>query len=480
MKRWIIAATAPLAVLALAIVVPVFALQNSNPAPLWSEHQVAPAAPAPPPSPWVQLARELKPAVVNVSTKRVEEGRRRLEGSGDEQGPFNQFFRQFFGDQPRRTVRSLGSGFIVNADGYVVTNNHVVDGATETKVTLADGRELAAKVLGRDPKTDLALLKIDATGLPLIALGDSTQLQVGEPVMAIGNPFGLEQTVTTGIVSATGRVIGEGPYDDFIQTDASINPGNSGGPLINSKGQAVGINTALVSQSGGSVGIGFAIPINLAKPVLTQLATAGRVERGYLGVAVQRITPDLAKSFKLEGPQGALVASVAAGSPAMNAGVKRGDVIVEYDGHRIARSDALPRVVGETPVGKDVALVVVRDGKPVTLSVKVARLAETPERVVAESDTTAPLGLTVQTLTPALARQFGLHESVGVLVRGVEGASPAADAGVQPGDVIAEIDRQPVKSVDDLERAIDKRRPGSSTLLLVHRNGGDLYIALGS
>ena len=480
MKRWIIAATAPLAVLALAIVVPVFALQKSDPAPLWSEHQVAPAAPAPPPSPWVQLARELKPAVVNVSTKRVEEGRRRLEGLGDEQGPFNQFFRQFFGDQPRRTVRSLGSGFIVNADGYVVTNNHVVDGATEIKVTLADGRELAAKVLGRDPKTDLALLKIDATGLPLIALGDSTQLQVGEPVMAIGNPFGLEQTVTTGIVSATGRVIGEGPYDDFIQTDASINPGNSGGPLINSKGQAVGINTALVSQSGGSVGIGFAIPINLAKPVLTQLATAGRVERGYLGVAVQRITPDLAKSFKLEGPQGALVASVAAGSPAMNAGVKRGDVIVEYDGHWIARSDALPRVVGETPVGKDVALVVVRDGKPVTLSVKVARLAETPERVVAESDTTAPLGLTVQTLTPALARQFGLHESVGVLVRGVEGASPAADAGVQPGDVIAEIDRQPVKSVDDLERAIDKRRPGSSTLLLVHRNGGDLYIALGS
>jgi len=476
MKRWIIAATAPLAVLALAIVVPVFALQKSNPAPLWSEHQVAPAAPAPPPSPWVQLARELKPAVVNVSTKRVEEGRRRLEGSGAEQAPFN----QFFGDQPRRTVRSLGSGFIVNADGYVVTNNHVVDGATEIKVTLADGRELAAKVLGRDPKTDLALLKIDATGLPLIALGVSTQLQVGEPVMAIGNPFGLEQTVTTGIVSATGRVIGEGPYDDFIQTDASINPGNSGGPLINSKGQAVGINTALVSQTGGSVGIGFAIPIDLAKPVLTQLAAAGRVERGYLGVAVQRVTPDLAKSFKLEGPQGALVASVAAGSPAMNAGVKRGDVIVEYDGHRIARSDALPRVVAETPVGKDVALVVVRDGKPVTLSVKVARLAEAPERVVAESNTTAPLGLTVQTLTPALARQFGLHESAGVLVRGVEGASPAADAGVQPGDVIAEIDRQPVKSVDDLERAIDKRRPGSSTLLLVHRNGGDFYIALGS
>src|SRR2546422_6852146 len=450
---------------ALVAVLPRFGFTQVGAA-LWSERRVTTPAPAPAASPWVELARTLKPAVVNISTKRVDKS--------------NQSFEQFFGGRPRRAVRSLGSGFVINPNGLIVTNNHVVDGATEIKVTLADGRELPGRVLGRDTKTDIALLKVDATGLLVIPLGDSSRLQVGEPVMAIGNPFGLEQTVTTGIVSATGRVIGEGPYDDFIQTDASINPGNSGGPLINSKGQAVGINTALVSQTGGSVGIGFAIPINLAKPGLSQLAAAGRVERGYLGVAVQRVTPDLAKTFKLEGPQGALVASVAAGSPAMNAGVKRGDVIVEYDGHRIARSDALPRVVAETPVGKDVALVVVRDGKPVTLSVKVARLAEAPERAVAESNTTAPLGLTVQTLTPALARQFGLHESVGVLVRGVEGASPAADAGVQPGDVIAEIDRQPVKSVDDLERAIDKRRPGSSTLLLVHRNGGDLYIALGS
>jgi serine protease Do len=341
MKRWIIGAIAPLAVVAVAIAIPVFAQLKSSPAPFWSEQPVASAVPAPPPSPWVQLARELKPAVVNVSTKRVEE------------------------------ARSLGSAFVVNADGYVVTNNHVVDGATEIKVTLADGREMAAKVLGRDAKTDLALLKIDAKGLPSIALADSTELQVGEPVMAIGNPFGLQQTVTTGIVSATGRVIGGGPYDDFIQTDASINPGNSGGPLINSKGQAVGINTALVSQTGGSVGIGFAIPINLAKSVLTQLATAGRVERGYLGVAVQRITTDLARSFKLDGRQGALVASVAPGSPAMRGGVKSGDVIVE-------------------------------------------------------------------------------------------------------------VDRQPVKTVDDLERAVEKRHPGSSTLLLVHRDKGDLYIALGS
>jgi serine protease Do len=210
--------------------------------------------------------------------------------------PFSQFFRQF--ERRPHPVRSLGSGFIINGDGYVVSNNHVVDGAREIRVKLSDGREFAAKVLGRDPKTDLALLKIEVTGLPTIPMGDSEALQVGEPVMAIGNPFGLEQTVTTGIVSGTGRVIGGGPYDDFIQTDASINPGNSGGPLINARGQAVGINAAIFSQTGGSIGIGFAIPVNLAKPVLTQLADGGRVVRGWLGVSIQPVTPDLAKSLE--------------------------------------------------------------------------------------------------------------------------------------------------------------------------------------
>src|SRR5215470_8651083 len=460
----------PLCAIALVTVLAFATHLRAAPAKIWTETpvSVAPTTVAAPN--WVALASQLKPAVVNVSTKRVQ----------DDQAAVDPFFQKFFGRPPHRSMRSLGSGFVINTDGHLITNNHVVDGATEVRVKLSDGRELPAQVVGRDPRTDLALLKVEATGLTAIALGDSSALAVGEPVMAIGNPFGLEQTVTTGIVSATGRVIGEGPYDDFIQTDASINPGNSGGPLINGKGQAVGINTALVSQSGGSVGIGFAIPINLAKPVLTQLASAGRVERGYLGVALQRITPDLARSFKLDGPQGALVASVAPGSPAMSAGVKSGDVIVEYDGRRIARSDELPRVVAETPIGKDVALVVVRDGKRVTLPVKVARLAEAPERAAAASSASSPLGLSVQTLTPALAKELGLHESVGVLVRAVEGASPAADAGVQPGDVIAEIDRQPVKTVDDLERAIEKRQAGSSTLLLVHRNGGDLYIALGS
>src|SRR5437667_398296 len=312
------------------------------------------------------------------------------------------------------------------------------------------------------------------------ALGDSSRLQVGEPVMAIGNPFGLEQTVTTGIVSATGRVIGEGPYDDFIQTDASINPGNSGGPLINAQGQAVGINAAIFSQSGGSVGIGFAIPVNLAKPVLTQLAAAGHVVRGYLGVAIQRMTSALAKSFNLRDAHGALVASVADGGPAKEAGLRPGDVIVEYDGHTIGRSDELPRLVAETRVGRDVALTVVRDGKTLTLRARIAKLAEPEEQRTAEAGGKPSLGLAVQTVTPQLAQELDLPAKAGVLVRGVEDGSPAASAGLQPGDVFAEIDRTPVGSVDDLERALARLKPGAPVLLFVRRNDGDLYIAVAS
>ena len=309
-------------------------------APLWTEGAVT-VAPAPTQAPnWVELAKALKPAVVNVSTKRVENGvqMRSPFGQGD---PFEKFFKQF-GDQPKHSVRSMGSGFVINADGHIITNNHVVDGATEITVKLSDGRELTAKVVGRDPKTDLALLKVEATGLPTIALGDSSALKVGEPVMAIGNPFGLEQTVTTGIVSATGRVIGQGPYDDFVQTDASINPGNSGGPLIDARGQAIGINAAIFSQTGGSVGIGFAIPSNQAKTVVTQLAESGHVSRSWLGVTIQPLTPELAKTFGVPDAKGALVASVSDDSPAMKAEMKAGDVITEYDGHKVASSEELP------------------------------------------------------------------------------------------------------------------------------------------
>ena len=311
--------------------------------PLWTERAVN-VAPTQVQAPnWVELAKELKPAVVNVSTKRVESGpqMRGPSGSGD---PFEQFYRQFGDQAPKRNVRSMGSGFAINSNGHIVTNNHVVEGATEIIVKLSDGRELAAKLVGRDPKTDLALLKVEATGLPTIAMGDSSELKVGEPVMAIGNPFGLEQTVTTGIVSATGRVIGQGPYDDFVQTDASINPGNSGGPLINARGQAIGINAAIFSQSGGSVGIGFAIPSNQAKTVVMQLADSGRVSRSWLGVAIQPLTQELAKGFNLGDAKGALVSNVTDDSPADKAGIKAGDIITEYDGRKVARSEDLPRM----------------------------------------------------------------------------------------------------------------------------------------
>jgi serine protease Do len=469
--RWIWGA--PVLALAIALILGIPQLSKSATPQVWTERPPAHATAATPTSMWVALARELKPAVVNVSTTRVQQGTQ-MNGPDDE--PFSQFFKQF-GHQ-RRTVHSLGSGFVINRDGYVATNNHVVDGATEIKVTLSDGREFTAKVLGRDPKTDLALLKVDATALPVIPLGDSTKLEVGEPVMAIGNPFGLEQTVTTGIVSATGRVIGEGPYDNFIQTDASINPGNSGGPLINTRGEAVGINTAILSQTGGSVGIGFSIPVNVAKPVFTQLASAGHVTRGYLGVEIQRVTSELAKSFKLPAVRGALVASVVDGSPAQKAGLRPGDVITEYDGHVVARSDDLPLVVAETPVGRDVRLTVVRGGAPVTLTAHVGKLADAEEPAAAEAKSKSSLGLSVQTLTANLADEVGLREKKGVLVRGVEDGSPAATAGLRPGDVIAEVDHKSVASVDEMKRELDSRKPGAPVLFLVHRRGTSLYVAV--
>jgi serine protease Do len=375
-------------------------------------------------------------------------------------------------------VRSLGSGFIINPDGYLVTNNHVVDGATDIRVKLADGRELGAKIVGRDSKTDLALLKIEATGLPVVPLGDSSALQVAEPVMAIGNPFGLAQTVTTGIVSATGRVIGEGPYDDFIQTDASINPGNSGGPLINARGQAVGINTAIFSQSGGSIGIGFAIPINLAKSVVAALAEHGHVVRGWLGVAVQPLTPELAKALDVVASQGALVSAVTPGSPAMQAGLRPGDVITAYDGRKVGRTEDLPRAVAETPVGREVPLTVLRDGKTVSLMARIARLEEPVERVAATGEMGSGLGVAVQPLTPALARELGLSEIQGLLVRAVEDGSPASTVGLAAGDVIVEVDRQPVQSAADLKQVVDKHRGGPPILLLVHRNGESVFVAV--
>jgi serine protease Do len=455
---------------------------TSTTTPLWSDRTVAvspsPTGPAPN---WVDLAKTLKPAVVNISTKRVDQQTPMQSPFGDNE-QLREFFKRF-GVPPEsqpRAVRSLGSGFIVNPDGYIVTNNHVVDGATEIRVKMDDGRELSGKVVGRDPKTDLALLKVEASGLPVIPFGDSAQLRVGEPVMAIGNPFGLEQTVTTGIVSATGRVIGQGPYDDFIQTDASINPGNSGGPLINSRGQVVGINNAIFSQSGGSVGIGFAIPINQVKPVVTQLASTGKVTRGWLGVSIQSLTPELAKGFQMSENAGALVASVQTDSPAARAGLKAGDVVTQFDGQKIAHPGDLSRLVANTPVGRKVALNVIRDGKPITLDVTVAQMEEPGQQVASASgdESKGALGLSVEPLTPDRARDMKLADAHGVLVRGVRDGSPAETAGIRPGDVITEVDHQKVPDVAQLKRVLDKHPKGAPIVVMIQRDGASLYVAL--
>ena len=453
-------------------------------APLWSERSTTAAPPAtiPPPN-WVELTRVLKPAVVNISSKSLEERVQLQSPFGDNQ-ELPQFFKRF-GEQPppqpRRSVRSMGSGFIINPAGYIVTNNHVVEGATDIRVKIDDGREMAGTVVGRDPKTDLALLKVEATGLPVIPLGDSTQLQVGEPVMAIGNPFGLERTVTTGIVSATGRVIGQGPYDDFIQTDASINPGNSGGPLINTRGQAVGINAAIFSQSGGSVGIGFAIPVNQAKSVVTQLVASGKVTRGWLGVTIQPLTAELAKGFNVTEGTGALVAGVQDGSPASRAGVKAGDIITHYDGQKVATSADLPKLVAATAVGRQVPVTVVREGKKVALNVTVAQMDEPGQPVVAQAEEAkGPLGLTVETVTPSIAKELKLSEPRGVIVRGVRSGSPAENAGIRAGDVITEVDRQAVADAAQMKRALEKHPKGAPVVVMVRRDGTSLYVALAS
>ena len=468
------------AVVALVAIAPHLSVSHAAPGALWSERAVsAPATTVPAPN-WVELTKALKPAVVNISTKRVQEGAQMQSPFGNDD-PFQQFFKQFGGQPQRRTVRSMGSGFVINSAGYIVTNNHVVENATEILVKVDDGRELPGKVVGRDPRTDLALLKVDATGLPVIPLGDSSELQVGEPVMAIGNPFGLERTVTTGIVSATGRVIGQGPYDDFIQTDASINPGNSGGPLINAHGQAVGINAAIFSQSGGSVGIGFAIPINQAKSVVTQLAANGRVTRGWLGVTIQPLTPELAKGFQVPGGSGALVSSVQDGSPAAQAGIKAGDVVTEYDGHKLAQPGDLSRLVAATAVGRQVPLTVVREGKTMSLQVHVARMEEPDQPAVAKAEQgKEPLGLAVETLTPEVSRELGLADARGVVVRGVRDSSPAEKAGIRAGDVITELDHQPVASAGDMKRLLAQHGKGAPVVVLLHRDGNSLYAALTS
>ncbi|MFQ5682144.1 MAG: DegQ family serine endoprotease [Candidatus Binatia bacterium] len=430
---------------------------------------------------FVSLAKKVSPTVVNVSTTQVsQQSPQPFASPFSEEDPFNEFWKRFFGGplpQGPYRQKSLGSGFIIDRQGFILTNNHVVDNAQKIIVKLADGKELDAKVVGKDAKTDIAIIKVNAEGdLPVAILGDSDHLQVGEWVLAIGNPFGLDHSVTSGIVSAKGRQIGQGPYDNFIQTDASINPGNSGGPLLNLKGEVVGINTAIFSRSGGNIGIGFAIPINLVRELLPQLKAKGKVTRGYLGVFFQKVTPEIAESLEMSNAHGALVANVLKDGPAAKAGMKVGDVIIEFDGKEIKDSRDLPNIVARTPVSRKVPVKVLRDKKVVTLSVVIGKLKE--EQLAASALEKGKLGLTVQKVTPEIAESLGLDRAVGVVVTAVKPGSTAGEAGLRRGDVILEINRKKVRNLADYRKAIGRIEKGKRILLLVQRRGNTLFLSL--
>ncbi len=428
------------------------------------------------------LAEKVRAGVVNIQvSKKVKNvGFERFGGAPfGERNPFGEFFSPFerFGNNiPERRQKGVGSGFIMSKEGYILTNNHVVEEADRIKVKLAGGKEFEGKIVGRDPKTDLALVKIEASSeLQPLKLGNSDDLKVGNWVVAVGSPFGLEQTVTVGIVSAKGRVIGSGPYDSFIQTDASINPGNSGGPLINLQGEVVGINTAIVASSQG---IGFAIPINMAKEVAPQLQKRGHVTRGLLGVAIQDLTPELAKSLGLKESKGALVSQVVPDGPADKAGFAQGDVIVNFDGRTVGDSKDLPRIVASTPVGKTVTVRLLRDGKEIERQAKVGEMEDENASETVKSPIHPSLGVTVQNLTPQIARELGLKKSAGVVVTGVEPGSPAAEALIQVGDVIQAVNRKPIKNVDEFVKIVEKAKAGSNLLLLVQRGSNILFAAV--
>ncbi|MEW5911953.1 MAG: DegQ family serine endoprotease [Thermodesulfobacteriota bacterium] len=450
------------------------------------------------PASFADLVQKVSPAVVNIRvTKTVKGGptggifgfrNQQRPGEPDQEQPpdLHEFFRRFFGgpggpggNLPREfKQRAAGSGVVVDKDGYVLTNNHVVAEADEILVRFKDGKEYPAKVVGRDPKTDLALVKVKAgKSLPYLPMGDSDKLRVGDWVLAVGNPFGLENTVTAGIISAKGRIIGAGPYDDFLQTDASINPGNSGGPLINLQGQVVGINTAIVPQGQG---IGFAIPVNTAKNIMAQLKEKGRVVRGWLGVVIQPVNDDLAQKFGLKEARGALVADVAAGGPAEKAGLKRGDVVVSYNGKPVKDFHSLPRLVAETAVGAKVALEVMRGGKSKTLEVTIGELkgeaarGPSPQGPASEEK----LGLSLQELTPDMARQMGIPGKKGLVITNVAPGGPAAEAGLKRGDVILEAAQKPATSLEQFKSLVTKLKPGDGLLLLIQRGDNSLFMVL--
>ncbi len=449
-----------------------------------------------PPASFADIVERVAPAVVNISTTKSVSRDPNFPFPAPPPGsPFEDFFREFFDrdrppEQAPRRTSSLGSGFVVDPEGYVVTNNHVIAEADEIHVVFGDDTSYDAELVGRDLKTDLALLKIKGEGpFPSVKFGDSDKMRVGDWMIAIGNPFGLGNTVTAGIISARSRDIRAGPYDDFLQVDAPINRGNSGGPSFNLDGEVIGINTAIFSPSGGNVGIGFAIPSNLAVPVIESLKKEGRVRRGWLGVRIQTVTDEIAESLGLEEAKGALVASVTPGGPAEDAKIEPGDVILEFDGKKIERMRNLPRVVAETEIGKPVEVVVWRDGKRKELEVTIGELPEDEELAAlteqgAESSGTAeigPLGVTVATLTDELRQRFELSEDAkGVVVVDVAEGSPAGSENLRPGDIIVEVGQEEVNSPPEVAAKVNQAKEENkrSVLLLIDRKGDLMFVAL--
>jgi serine protease Do len=442
-----------------------------------------------------KVIKEVLPAVVNVSSTKVVKADRNAESPDD-------FFRQFFGEdgnssnngrqggrqfgapQQDRREKGLGSGVIVSPEGYILTNNHVVDGATEVMVTLHDKREMRARVVGTDPKTDIAVLKIDGSNFPTLTLADSSKAEIGDVVLAIGDPFGIGQTVTQGIISATGRSgLGIEDVEDFIQTDASINPGNSGGALVDDQGHLIGINTAIVGGSGGNVGIGFAVPINMAKNDMDQILAHGKVVRAYMGIMLQDVTPAMARAFHTN-VAGGLVGDISKDSPASHSDLKKGDIIVELNGQAIESGNQLRLKVGWMEPGTTINLKVLRDGKPVQVTMKLAEFPSDQEQASLgsgnkESAEAALPGVSVESLTPEVASQLKLSpQTKGVVVDEVSQSSAAAEAGLQRGDVIQEVNHRPVSTASDFRQAVGSAPKDSPILLLVNHGGNTMYVAI--
>ena len=482
---------AGVAALALVLQPAIAGAQNGTDKNITAQTQKGPAIALPSLAP---LAQRVLPAVVNISAQLGADAAAQADHSADEGDPsgqpFDELLRKFFENrgmpQPGREVMALGSGFIISPDGYIVTNNHVVGNAAKVTVTLQDNSKHEAKIIGRDEKTDIALIKIEAKEkLPFVSWGDSDNAKVGDWIVAVGNPFGLGGTVTAGIVSALGRNINEGPYDDFIQIDAPINRGNSGGPTFNLSGEVIGINTAIYSPSGGSVGIGFAVPSNTANSIVAQLKEKGHVTRGWLGVSIQGMTPAIAKSLGLDAdqPAGALVAAVTADSPAAKAGLKQGDVILTAGGHAIKDVHDLPRLVAAAPIGKKLDLTLRRGGKDMTVAAAIAEMPESPQQVASANSGPAgdatSLGLRLTSLTDELRSQYRIPKDVeGVVVSKVAQNSPVGAVGIEPGDVIMSIDQRPATMPAQAASELKQAAAKGTILLLLNRHGTTQFVGL--